>query len=284
MNKPEFDLQGHRGARGLRPENSIPAFELALSLGVTTLELDVVISCDRKVVVSHDLHFSSHICCRPDGQPVTADEAVDLRLFDMTYEEIRAFDCGSRQHEDFPEQITTNTHKPLLTDMLMFAEAKAAELGRRPLYYNIETKSTPAGDHINHPPPDEFTDLVLDAVARCEVSDRVILQSFDVRTLQRTRRSGARVRIALLIAQNTPGDFDTQIEKLGFSPDVYSPDFRLVDRSLMVLAATAGIEILPWTVNIKSDMHSLISLGVRGLITDYPNRAIEVLRKSGFKY
>ena len=284
MNTFEFDLQGHRGARGLRSENTIPAFELAMSLGVTTLEMDTVISRDRKVVISHDSHFSSEICSRPNGIPVSEADARDLRLFEMTYEEIRAFDCGSRQHQGFPEQIASSAHKPLLSEVLTFAESRAVELGRAPLFYNIETKSTQEGDHINHPPPNEFTDLVLDSVTQCGVTDRVIIQSFDERTLQRTQQSGIPVRTALLVDRNSPGDFGTQINNLGFPPDIYSPEFSLVDESLMVRAAAAGIAVLPWTVNKKSDMLSLISLGVRGMITDYPNRGIQVLRERGLKY
>jgi len=284
MNMPDFDLQGHRGARGLRPENTIPAFDLAINLGVTTLEMDAVISLDRKVVISHDTHFSSEICSAPNGIPVSEAEARNLRLFEMTYEEIMAFDCGSRQHPSFPEQITSKEHKPLLTEVLNYAESRALELGRAPLFYNIETKSRPEGDDIKHPSPNEFTDLILESVTLCGVADRVIIQSFDERTLQRTQLSGVDVRTALLVGRNSAGDLGTQIEYLDFLPDIYSPDLTLVNESLMIRASAAGVAVLPWTVNTMSEMHSLISLGVSGMITDYPDRGIQVLRERGVKY
>lgn len=277
MSANRFDLQGHRGARGLRPENTIPAFDLAIRLGVVTLEMDVVISRDRRVVVSHDPDISSKICSHPDGSPVTPEQSSGLRLFDLTYDQIRAFDCGSRGHEDYPEQIAGPANKPLLEEVICFAEMRARELDRKPVCYNIETKSAPSGDGIFHPPPDEFADLLLEVVHRTGVSARTIIQSFDNRILQRVHSVRYTGRTALLVTLDSDVEFSAHVDALGFLPDIYSPDFRLVSESLVTRATEAGVGVLPWTVNRKEDILHQISLGVRGLITDYPDRAIAIL-------
>ncbi len=133
----EYDLQGHRGARGLLPENSIPGFLLALEYGVDTIEMDVVVSADSQVVVSHEPWMSAEICSHPDSTAVDEEEAMSLNLFTMSYERIALFDCGSRGNERFPEQEPMSVAKPLLVDALRAVESAA----ETPVRYNIEIKS-----------------------------------------------------------------------------------------------------------------------------------------------
>ena len=146
-----FDVQGHRGARGLAPENTLPAFRRALDLGVATLELDTVVSADDEVVVSHDPTMSPVFCSHPDGRPVAPHEAV--ALFDLGYAEIARFDCGSRPNPRFPGQKLEPASKPTLRAVVRFAEAYTQEHGLPPVFYNVETKSEPEGDRRLHPPP-----------------------------------------------------------------------------------------------------------------------------------
>ncbi len=273
---PSFDLQGHRGARGLMPENTIPAFLKALELGVTTLEMDVVISADSQVVVSHDPWFSPEICTLPSGEPIPDAAAHTYRLFEMTYAEIARFDCGSRGHPRFPRQQKMKIAKPLLRDVIRTAEAYVAQHGRAPVYYNIETKSSPAGDGRFHPPPEVFVRLLHDVLIEAGITERAIVQSFDVRTLQATRRRDPSLRLALLVeAQDDPG-FAVNLEHLGFTPAIYSPDYHLVDAALIEAAHARGIEVIPWTVNTPEEMQRLRTLGVDGLITDYPDVAVKL--------
>ena len=279
---PRFDLQGHRGARGLLPENTIPGFEKALAFGVVTLEMDGVISADRQVVVSHDLHFSAALCTKPDGAPVTEAEEASLRLFAMPYAEIARYDCGRRGHPRFPRQEAQPAVKPLLRDVIAAAEACASAAGRPAPFYNIETKSQPAGDGVLHPAPEAFVRLVLGVVTEAGVARRTIVQSFDPRTLRAARRlaeEGAAppVRLALLVAEQRSTGLAADLAALGFMPDIYSPDYRLVDAALVEKAHTRRVQVIPWTVNEADDLRRLKKIDVDGLITDYPDLAQQVL-------
>ncbi|MFM8834550.1 MAG: glycerophosphodiester phosphodiesterase family protein, partial [Cytophagales bacterium] len=119
---PKFDVQGHRGARGLKPENTIPAFLTALDYGVTTLELDVVITKDKKVLVSHEPWMFSGICLTPDGNTILGKDEKRYNIYELTYEEVKKFDCGSIGNGHFPEQEKIKISKPLLSDVIVAAE------------------------------------------------------------------------------------------------------------------------------------------------------------------
>ncbi len=267
-----FDLQGHRGARGLAPENTLPAFRRALDLGVTTLELDVVISADSHVVVSHEPWMSATICTQPDGTPVPPDNRAQFNLFEMPYDRIAQFDCGRRGHPDFPEQEAMPAVKPLLRDVIQRAEAYVDSTGRAPIFYNIETKSQPAGDNTLHPEPEPFTELLYGVLDDASITERATIQSFDPRTLRVARAIDPSLSLALLVGQ-TGGDLAGHVDTLGFTPTIYSPNYQLVDAEMIAMAHERGMEVIPWTVNERADMERLQQLGVDGLITDYPNRA-----------
>jgi glycerophosphoryl diester phosphodiesterase len=272
-----FDLQGHRGARGLSPESSIPGFLKALEIGVTTLEMDVVVSADSEVVVSHEPWMSDEICSLPNGNPVPEGSREQFNLYAMSYDEISQFDCGSRPHPRFPRQVLQPTVKPRLSEVIAAAESWTRQSGVQPVWYNIETKSSPATDRVFHPEPGDFVEILLDVVRRAGVADRVILQSFDVRTLQYARTIGAEVELSLLIEGGNDQDFASNIQQLGFDPDIYSPHYGLVDVELMENARERGIKVIPWTVNELDEMIRLKNMGVDGLITDYPDLGIKLL-------
>ncbi len=270
-------MQGHRGARGLAPENTLPAFRRALDLGVTTLELDTVVSADGEVVVSHDPFVSSTFCSHPDGTPVQPDEEADLAIYGMPYAEVARFDCGRRGHPLFPRQEAQAAAKPRLRDVVRLAEAYAREHARPPVFYNVETKSTPEGDGRLHPPPAEFVRLLWDVVGGEGIAERFTLQSFDVRTLQEAQRCRLPVRLALLVERGEAGPAESLsagLDALGFVPDIYSPNYHLVDRAVVEEAHRRGMLVIPWTVNEPDEMRRLRALGVDGLITDYPDLAL----------
>ena len=177
-----LDVQGHRGARGLAPENTLVGFLLAADLGVTTIELDLVVSKDSMLVVSHEPYFSPTICLLPDGQDIPADSVINI--YALTYNEISTYPCGMRQHPRFPEQQLSSQVKPLLTDVIDALEAHATTSGRPPLRYNIELKTTRETDQVYHPTPEQFSELVMDLLKEKEILQRVTLQSFDFRTLR----------------------------------------------------------------------------------------------------
>jgi glycerophosphoryl diester phosphodiesterase len=271
-----FDIEGHRGCRGLYPENTIVAFLEAVKLGVNTLEMDVVVSKDGKLVVSHDPYFNPEICKFPEGDPTDADAQKYAKLYNMTYDQIKSYDCGSRPNSKFPEQKKMFASKPLLSAVIDTVEKFILENHLPPVMYNIETKSTPEGDDINHPKPAPFAKLLYDLLKQKNVLSKCIIQSFDPRTLQVIHQTDSSVATALLIADID--SFDKNIHQLGFKPTIYSPNLILVNEKLIGKCHEQKIKIIPWTVNDTDKMIKLKQEGVDGLITDYPDRAIKVLR------
>jgi len=269
---PGLDIQGHRGGRGLLPENSLPAMRHALDLGVTTLEMDAVVSADGQVLLSHEPWFNAEICSRPDGTPVPAHEEDAYSLGHMTYAEIVRFDCGSRGNPHFPSQQAMPTVKPLLDDVLDLAEGYVRPAGQGPIRYNIEIKSSPQRDSVFTPLPPAYARALYDVLKRHGVLDRATVQSFDPRALEAMRAIDPTVPLAFLV-DNDDG-LAANLDRLSFTPDAYSPHQRLVDAAMVVEAHRRGVQVIPWTVNDVEAMRALVDLGVDGLISDYPDRAL----------
>lgn len=275
-NRKPMDIQGHRGARGYLPENTIPAFLLALESGVKTLEMDVVVSADGKLVVSHEPWMSAEICSHPDGRPLNAEEQMDYNLYKMTYAEIAAYDCGSRGNARFPQQKPMHAIKPLLSEVIDSVEAAVKAKNLPPVFYNIEIKSEPQGDNLYHPAPAAFAKLLIDELKNQHIDSRTTVQSFDVRALQEMRKQDEKISLALLVAE---GAFSAHMDSLGFFPEIYSPNFKLVNATLMQEAMEKRVQIIPWTVNDTAEMKRLIELGVDGFITDFPDRGVSISKK-----
>jgi glycerophosphoryl diester phosphodiesterase len=270
-----IDLQGHRGARGLLPENTIPAFQLALDLGVTTLEMDVAINAEGHVVLSHEPWMSAKICSHPDGRNVTEDEERRLRIYAMSDEEVAGFDCGSRGHPDFPRQQAMPVSKPLLGDVLQAVATHSPASARAPVRFNIEIKSRPEGDRVFHPEVREYANILYKVLQEYNIIERTTVQSFDPRALEAMHRIDPQVSTSLIIS-NSHG-IRENLAQLSFVPDIYSPDYKLVDQELIRAAHARSIQVVPWTVNDADTMRKMLAWGVDGLITDYPDLAVEVL-------
>lgn len=266
---PAFDLEGHRGARGLLPENTVPAMLKALELGVTTLEMDAHISQDGQVLLSHDPYINPDHELLPNGSEIPASDRKKYVLYQMPYKQIRAFDVGSKRYSRFPEQELMQVHKPMLSEVI---DATQAYLQRHQLpqvFYNIETKSKPSGDGTYHPAPEEFVDKVMAVVLEKNIQDFVIIQSFDPRTLQVVHRKYPEVMTALLV-ENLNSQ-EKNLRELGFTPTIYSPYHKLVTPQLVQRTHERGMKLVPWTVNELSEMLQLKQQGVDGIISDYPN-------------
>ncbi|WP_299757296.1 glycerophosphodiester phosphodiesterase family protein [uncultured Pontibacter sp.] len=266
---PEFDLEGHRGARGLLPENTVPAMLKALELGVTTLEMDAHISQDGLVLLSHDPYFNREHELLPSGEQIPAKDAKKYVLFQMPYSEILRFDVGSKYYDKFPEQHLMKVHKPLLSEVIDSVQAYIKEHHLDQVFYNIETKSKPFGDGRYHPAPEEFIDKLVAVVEERKIRPYVIIQSFDPRTLQALHLKYPDIKTSLLV-ENLKG-LEKNIERLGFTPNIYSPYFKLVTSALVEATHKRGMKLVPWTVNSVQEMKRFKRLGVDGLISDYPN-------------
>ncbi|MFN4079910.1 MAG: glycerophosphodiester phosphodiesterase family protein [Saprospiraceae bacterium] len=267
---PDFDWQGHRGCRGLFPENTVPAFVEALSFPeVRTLELDLAVSADSQLIVSHEPWFSPEICLMPDGRRITAPEAEKLLIYRMSVEEIRQYDCGSVPHPRFPTQRRLSAHKPTLREVVEAVRAEYPERAEA-LRWNIEIKSKPEWDGIRCPPPPEFAGLVIETLRELGILERSVVQSFDPRPLRHARALAPDLTLALLV-ENGLG-LEKNLDLLGFTPQIYSPHYPLATPALLKKCREKGMKIIPWTVNEPEDMRRLIRIGVDGIITDYPDR------------
>mgnify|MGYP005847917059 CR=1 FL=1 len=273
IKKYNFDLQGHRGARGLLPENSLVGFQKAIDLNVNTLELDVVISKDSMVVVSHDAVMNPKICLDKNGEKIT--KTTDYNLYKMNYKDIKAFDCGSLQHSDFPKQNNIKTRKPLLTEVIQMTTENLKTKGHR-VSLNIELKSLPETDDLYHPKPKAFVDLVVKTISNELIPlSKINLQSFDKRILRYTINHYPQISVAYLVEE---GHFYDNLQDLGKTPQIYSPHYTLLNKKEIKQAHDSGVKVIPWTVNDINIMQDLLEMGVDGIITDYPNLAKAIHR------
>ena len=265
----KFDIQGHRGSRGIMPENTIQGMIKALELGVTTLEMDVVISKDKQAVVSQEPYFNHEFSLTPDGKEILLKDEKKYNIYKMNYAEVRKFDVGNKIHPRFPGQQKFKAYKPLLNELIDSVEnyVKLNRLAKPD--YNIETKLIRKGVGEFQPSPEEYVDIIMAIVKQKKLEKRVIIQSFDIRTLKYLHQKYPKMRTSLGIDEKE--DFENNINDLGFKPTIYSPYSVLVGKSLVDKCHAAGIKIIPWTVNSLKDLKYLINLGVDGVITDYPN-------------
>lgn len=268
LKKYQFDLQGHRGARGILPENSLEAFQKAIDINVNTLELDVVVSRDSLVVVSHDPFMNPQICLDTVGQKIS--NKSDYNLYKMTYEEIKTFDCGSLGHPDFKNQKQLKTYKPLLSDVLKMTIQNIREKDQS-VALNIELKSSPKTDGIYHPKPEVFVDLVMNTIKKESMPlNKINIQSFDKRIVRYVIDNYPQISTAYLVED---GSFYENLQELGKTPHIYSPLYKNLDSLDIKNAHKKGVAVIPWTVNNMDYMLKLLEMGVDGIITDYPNLA-----------
>lgn len=269
--KKAFDKEGHRGCRGLMPENTIPAYLKAIDIGVTTLEMDAVITKDSQVVMSHEPFFNHDITTKPGGGYINIGDEKSFNIYKMDYAEVQKYDVGLKLNPRFPKQQKLPAVKPLLKDVIDSVEAYTAKTGKAPLYYNIETKCTPATDDIYHPKPGPFVELIMAIIKEKKIENRVVIQSFDIRSLQYLHEKYPSIKTSLLVDALDKKAFALQLKDLGFIPTIYSPAYQLATPLLVKQCHDMGIKIIPWTVDDKATITNLTTLGVDGIITDYPD-------------
>jgi glycerophosphoryl diester phosphodiesterase len=269
-----FDLQGHRGCRGLMPENTIAAFLKAVDLGVNTLEMDVVITKGNEVLVSHEPFMNSEFCLDQQGNLIPFEDERKLNIYQMDMSEIVNFDCGTKLHPRFPEQRKMSATKPLLSDVFDAIESYTAQMGLAPMRYNIEIKSEVELDNIYQPEPTTFSDLVYGVVDKHVTWDRVTIQSFDFRILQYYHKFYPDVTLAVLVENND--GVERNLSTLGFLPQIYSCDYTLMTERDVKALHSKKMKVIPWTVNDVPDMKRMLKWRVDGLITDYPNRFLDI--------
>lgn len=296
----QFDLQGHRGARGLVPENTLTAFSKALDIGVTTLELDVGITKDGVVVISHDRYLNPDITRDATGQFLNERGPV---IATVTFAELQRYDVGrikpgSNYAKAFAMQQGTDGERvPALAALFDLVAKRGADVR-----FNIETKISPtAASETLAPEP--FVGALISEIRRAGLTARATIQSFDWRTLQIAQRVEPGVVTVYLTSQQGAGD-TVQVGKPGASPwlagfdaddhggsvprtvraaggRVWSPNYRDVTEALVRESHGLGLKIVPWTVNDEADFKRLLDWQVDGIITDYPDRLRALMQARG---
>jgi len=274
--RSDFQIHGHRGCRGLFPENTIPAFEKASKLGVDALELDIVISKDRQVIVSHEPYFSHKYSTKPDGRPVRKYNEKSHNLFKLTKKQIQRYDVGIRQHPDFPKQQIIASHKPSLKETVMYIDKSRKKAKKKPMLYSIEIKRKKRWDKKYVPSVEMYVDLVIKELRSLRITKRTSLLCFDLEILESIHRKAPEITLVYLV--DNLYSIERNMKRLSFKPDVFGPKFSLVNKKIVDYCDANGIDIVCWTVNTIKDMKKLIRLGVKGITTDYPDTLIELVQ------
>lgn len=284
----KLDLQGHRGARGLAPENTWPAFRKAIEHGMTTLELDTVLTKDGEVIIHHDSNTNPVICSRKDGSPIQSKS-----LYELTLAELKELDCGSKKNPSFPEQ--TPVPGTSLITIQEFFEKLRSEEKKNPslklLRFNIETKFP--GDSrspVSQERMEEHVKALVQSVQKAKKVNQTTIQSFYLPALPQVKKENPNIKTSALYAPTyfqgfmmmvgLGGSYRTAIldSAQSLEADTISPYFLYVTPDFMKTAKEKDLLVVPWTVNEKKEMHRLINIGVDGIITDYPNRLSEVVQ------
>lgn len=267
-------VHGHRGARAARPENTLPAFEYAIGLGVDALELDTVVTKDNVLVVSHDPEMNERICTPPAGW-----KGGTRVIRQMTLAEVQAWDCGAKQNPEFKQQVTVaGTKMPTLDQVLALASKGKFE-------FNIETKIQPDKPELT-PGPAEFAKLLVDAIKKRKLESRVMIQSFDPRTLVEAKKIAPEIRLSALyptgMMQAALGvDFVKGAKEIG--AQIVSPHYRITNKEKVEAAHKAGLQVVPWTANDAGTWDALVAAGVDAIITDDPAGLIGYLKGKGLR-
>jgi len=272
--KRTIEVQGHRGDRGNFPENSISAFLSAVKKGADVVELDVVISKDQKVVVSHEPFMSSQYMLDSEGKPIAKDKEKSFNLYEMTYDSIRKFDGGSRGNSSFPMQQKQKTYKPLLSEVIDSVEGFIAKSNLKPVRYNIEIKSEKSDYGKRQPEPEAFTDLVMKIIKEKGIERKIKIQSFDPTVLNVMHKRYPKTKIAYLVGE---GSVAKNLSLLDFKPEIYSPHYKLLNQTEVDSLRLIKMKIIPWTVNDDKAIDNMIQLKVDGIITDYPEKVLQKL-------
>jgi glycerophosphoryl diester phosphodiesterase len=309
---PTFELQGHRGARGLRPENTLPSFEAALDVGVTAVETDVHLTADGVPVLFHDARVTARLCRPAGGARAPSGEPP---VSTLTLAELRA--CRADRNpapERFPDQNASATPlaawfaaghgtdpytPPTLAELFAFCAAYAGPAGRQTgkgdaqrraagrLRFDLELKRVPfrpevIGDDLTPGRPGRLERAVVEAVRAAGVAGRTTVRSFDHRAAAAVRHLEPRVRVAVLVAGTAPVEPAALARQAG--AEVYCPDVEFLDEAQVRQLHADGVRVLPWTVNDAGDAERLLAWGVDGITTDYPDRLADLLRRHGIPF
>ena len=274
---PTFEIQGHRGARGLLPENSIPGFVIAIREGANVLEMDLCVAKDGNLIVSHEPWMSHTICTTPEGNAISESIERQYNLHQMSTGEIQAFDCGMALHPQFPEQRHLPVQKPTLAEVVKVTEEVPLLKSDAKIRYNMEIKHREDLEPEYCPDAVTFAKTVIAEVRRLGIEDRTCIQSFSADVLNAVHQQAPNMTTAWLT--DSDGPVTAELAKINFKPSIYSPQWEGIDANDVHDLQQQNIRVIPWTVNEAEDLFAVMQMGVDGIITDYPDRLYK-LRKN----
>jgi glycerophosphoryl diester phosphodiesterase len=273
--RQNIDVQGHRGSRASHPENTLPAFAHALESGADTLELDLQLTKDNQLVVSHDRHVSSKLCRYSNGQVISKP----IPIHSLTLKQLKTYDCGSIHQEAFPKQaLVPHTAIPSLAEVFSFVSESTIPSAKS-VKFNIEMKIVPRfvgeGSH-----PEQFAQLLLDTAKQHGMLDRITVESFDHRSLLAIKHLNPNIPVAALLGEDLP---DWQAVISAARADIISPNMDWVTAEAVQSAHAVGARVIPYSANHEEDWNYLMACGVDGIITDDPAALVNFLRAKGLR-
>jgi glycerophosphoryl diester phosphodiesterase len=257
----EVQFFGHRGARGIYPENTIEGFKKALTFPIDGIEWDVVVNKEKQLVISHEPYFSSTFCLDKDGKK--NDNEKDYNIYLMSQHDIESFDCGTKQHPRFPQQEKVKEYKPLAQ-----ACFDSIDFSSKIILYEIKSEKKEYGK--SQPFPEEFAKLILAEVENFKFKENIIFMSFDPEILEEIQKITKNYRIVYLtyLPFKSSKKF---LKDLTFKPYALGMFYKTIRKSKVKKLKQKGIKTFAWTVNSKKEAQKLIQRGVNGIITDFPN-------------
>ena len=271
------DVQAHRGGAGLKPENTLNSMTNAIKLGVNTLEMDMQVSKDDKVVISHDPYFHPRYSTRPDGTLVGAKDPKEY-LYTMPYDSIARYDVGMRPNTVWPNQAKEKAFKPLASVLIDSVEHFTALNGYSPMRYNIEVKSRAGkGEGTLWPDYKQFVDICIPLLLSKNLGDRLVVQCFDERALNYMHEKYPQLKLSYLV-EPKDGEFEAYMAKLNFTPDWLSPETTMINKELVDKCHAKGIKVVPWTVDTPENIQKMIDCGSDAIISNYPDMLLKITR------
>jgi glycerophosphoryl diester phosphodiesterase len=258
----DVHFYGHRGCRGLMPENSIQSFQRAIELGVDGIELDVVVNKERQLVISHEPYFKASFCLDSTGKEIKNEKRWNI--YEMTQEQINLFDCGSKIHSNFTEQAKFRSSKPLLQELF-----SNVDLSNTTILF--EVKSSPGEYGKSQPYPSEFVKIITDEIAGFYYKYNIIFMSFDSKILEEIHAKLPEYRCVYLTYLPYV-KAEKFVNQLSFKPYALGMFHRTIHRKDSKYLHLNGIKLFAWTVNKKRSQNRLMRLEIDGIITDYPDR------------
>ncbi|MEO8822193.1 MAG: glycerophosphodiester phosphodiesterase family protein, partial [Ginsengibacter sp.] len=235
-----------------------------------TMEMDLQMSKDKKIIVSHDPYFSSDFSLTPEGDTMTKEDGRSRLMFDMPYDSVAKYDVGLKPNPEFPRQKKMHAIRPLLSVLIDSVEAYGKEKNHVN-HYNIELKTSPKNDGKTYSTLEEYIDSAMKIIIDKGIAKRTMIQSFDVRALRIIHQKYPTVETSYLVEASDKKTADGYISELGFKPDVFSPEFSLVTAELVKAFHQKDILVIPWTPDTLEEIQNLKDMGVDGAITDYPD-------------